>query len=126
MRSLIMTVTLSFMSFSALSGEKLTGDQIKTLFSNKTYDIEKVDVDKNKHLKAYTASDGKRIVYVPWKDIHSKRKWWVEGDKICSTHPKRDDYCREIVDVGNGVYHSFDDDGKHRSTVSNFRDGNQL
>lgn len=124
-QSLIIAATLSLMSFSSIASDKLTGDQIRALFSDKTYDIEKVDVDKKNHLSAFTSSGGKRIVYIPWKDKHSKRKWWVEGNKICSSHPKRDDYCREIVDAGNGVYHSLEN-GKHLSTVSNFRDGNQL
>ena len=122
---LVVAMTLSLTSFSSIAGEKLTGDQIKSLFSDKTYDIEKVDVDKNKQLSAFTSSDGKRVVYVPWKDKYSKRRWWVEGNEICSSHPKRDDYCREIEDVGNGVYYSLEK-GKHRSTVSNFIDGNQL
>ena len=125
MQFLIIAITLSLMSFSSIAGEKLTGDQIKSLFSDKTHDIEKVDVDKNKHLSAFTSSDGKRIVYIPWKDKQSKRKWWVEGNKFCSSHPKKDDFCLEIVDAGNGVYHSLEN-GKHRSTLSNFKDGNQL
>jgi len=124
-QSLIIAATLSLISFSSVAGDKLTGEQITLLFSDKTYDIEKVDVNKNKNLSAFTSSDGKRIVYIPWKDKLSKRKWWVEGNKICANHPKRDDYCREIVDAGNGVYHSLEN-GKHLSTLSNFRDGNQL
>ena len=122
---LVIASTLSFMPFQSISGEALTGDQIKSLFYDKTYDIEKVDVNKNKYLSAYNSSDGTRIVFVPWKNKRSKRKWWVEGNKLCADHPKRGDYCREIVRAGDDAYHSIEN-GKHLSTVSNFRDGNQL
>ena len=121
----IVTTSLYLISFSAVSGEMLTGEQIKELFTNKTYDIEKMDVSKNNHLSAYVSSDGKRVVYIPWKDKLSNRKWWIEGNSICASHPKREDYCRGIMSVGNGVYHSLDN-GKHLSTISNLRDGNQL
>ena len=116
---------LSLAPFSAIAGNALTGDEIKALFADKTYDIEKVDVTKNKHLSAFTSADGTRIVYVPWKNKHSKRRWWVEGNKQCSSHPKRGNSCREIIDAGDGTYHSLEN-GNHRSTLSNFRDGNQL
>ena len=118
----IMSTTLS-----SHAGDLLTGDQIKELFSNKTCDIEKVDVNNEdkKYLKAFTSADGKRLVYIPWKDKKSKRKWWVEGDKFCASHPKWDGFCRNIMDAGNGVYHSLDN-GTHLRTLSNCRDGNQL
>ena len=124
-QSLIIATMLSLMSFLSIAGEKLTGDQIKALFSERTYDIEKVGVNKNYHLSAYTSFNGKYIVYIPWKDKQSKRKWWVEGNMFCANHPKRDDFCLEIMLVSDGVYHSLES-GKHRSTLSNFRDGNQL
>ena len=94
---------------------------------DKTVDIEKTDTDnkKKKYLSAYTASDGSRILFIPWKDKKSERKWWVDGDKYCGSHPKRGDYCRDIVDAGDGTYHGLDN-GKHLRTFSNFRDGNQL
>ena len=123
--NLFTAAILMSISIHSYAGGTLTGDQIKELFSNKTYDIEKVDVNKNKNLSAFTASDGKRIVYVPWKDKHSKRKWWVDGNKICGSHPKKESTCRNIVDAGNGVYHILDD-GEHLRTFSNFRDGNHL
>ena len=122
-------VTLFGMALSSTSfaGDALTGEQIKKLFSNKTVDIVKVDEskEKKKYLSAYTAEDGSRLVYLPWKDKTSERKWWVEGNKYCGSHPKRGDYCREIKDAGNGEYHAYSD-GEHIRTIKNFRDGNQL
>jgi len=115
------------LSATSLAGDALTGEQIKELFSNKTADIEKIDAssEKKKNLSAYTAEDGSRVLYIPWKDKTSKRKWWVEDNKYCGSHPKKGDYCREIKDAGNGEYHAFND-GEHVRTFKNFRDGNQL
>ena len=127
-RVLLATAVLVFsISTNVFSGEKLNGEQIKSLFSDKTVDIEKVDTDnkKKKYLSAYTASDGSRILYIPWKNKKSERKWWVDGDRYCGSHPKRGDYCRDIVDAGDGTYHALDGD-KHLRTFSNFREGNQL
>ena len=129
MKLILVMATLFGISISATSfaGDSLTGEQIKELFSNKTCDIEKVDVDneKKKYLSAYTSADGKRLVDIPWKNKISKRKWWIKEDRFCASHPKHGDYCREIVNVGDGVYHALGN-GKHLRTLSNFRDGNQL
>lgn len=124
---LLATLPLIFTTMHSYAGDLLTGTQIKELFSNKTCDIEKVDAkkEKKKYLKAYTSADGKRLVYLPWKDKTSERKWWVEGDRFCGSHPKNGDYCRDILDAGDGVYHALDN-GKHLRTLSKFRDGNQL
>jgi len=82
-------------------------------------------VVKDKHLKGYDNEGGKHFVYIPWKDKTSERKWWVEGNKHCISHPKRGDNCKTLKNVGGGVYHGFSD-GEHTHTLSNFRDGNQL
>jgi len=115
------------LSVTSFAGEVLTDDQIKTLFSNKTVDIEKMDVsnEKKKYLTAYTAEDGTRLLYIPWKDKTSERKWWVEDNQYCGSHPKRGDYCRVIKDGENGEYHAYND-GEHVRTFKNFRNGNKL
>ena len=105
------------------AADELTGDEIKALFSNKTFDIH--NVANNKNLMAYDSEDGKHLVFIPWKDKISKRKWWVEGNTHCTSHPKRGDNCKVMKHVGDGVYHGLSD-GEHTHTLSNFRDGNQL
>lgn len=124
---LVTAVAIAMGSSAASAGEMMTGEQIKAFFSDKTCDIEKVDVSNSnkKHLSAYWAADGTRLVYIPWKSKTSKRKWWVDGDKICGSHPKQDDYCRNLMDMGDGTYHSIGD-GEHLRTLSNCREGNQL
>lgn len=121
-KSSIALVGLLFSNIT-LASEALNADQIKSLFSNKTFDIH--NVVKDKKLKAFDSANGKHLVYIPWKDKKSKRKWWVEGDKHCTSHPKRSDSCKTIVSKADGVYHGITD-GKHTHTLSNFRDGNQL
>jgi len=117
-------MAISTFSFAA---DALTGEKIKELFSNKTADIVKVDTnnENKKYLSAYTAGDGSRAVYIPWKDKTSERTWWIEGNKYCGSHPRKGDYCRVIKDAGNGEYHAYNDE-EHVRTFKNFRDGNQL
>ena len=110
----------------AMAADPMTGEEIKAALSGKTCDIEKVDVDKKKKkfLAAYYDESGKRLVHIPWKEKISKRKWWVDGDKLCGNHPKKNDYCRTVKSVEGG-YHLFDD-GKHLRIFTNCRDGNHL
>jgi hypothetical protein len=105
------------------ASDELSADEIKSLFSNKTFDIH--NVKKDKHLKGYDSEDGTHLVYIPWKDKTSKRKWWQEGNMHCTSHPKEGDNCKTLKHVGNGVYHGVSD-GEHTHTLSNFLEGNQL
>ena len=127
LKSAILIAIAMTTSTTVYAGKLLTGDEIRELFSNKTCDIENVKVlhQDQKHLQAYTAADGSRLLYIPWKNKTSESKWWVDGDKYCVSSPKKGDYCKEIMDAGNGVYHGLDN-GRQVRTFSNFRDGNQL
>lgn len=125
MKTLVVALSLLCVSLPGFAEEFLSGEQIKTLLSNKTSEIEKVDKDSKNHLKAYTAKDGSRLLYIPWKDKTVERKWWVEDNKLCGSHPKTGDYCRDVKSVGNGVYHVFSN-GKHLRTFKNLKEGNQL
>ena len=120
---LTLLITSVFFMNPLYAENELTADEIKALFSNKTFDIH--NVEKDKHLKGYDSADGKHLVYIPWKDKTSKRKWWVEGNMHCTSHPKRGDNCKVMKHAGDGVYQGFSD-GKHTHTLSNFREGNQL
>jgi len=106
-----------------MAGEPLNTDDVKALISNKTFDVHNVAKDKN--LKVFDGADGQHLVYIPWKDKTSKRKWWLEENKHCTSHPKRGDSCKNIINIGEGIYHGITD-GEHTHTLSNFRDGNQL
>ena len=119
----IFTLIALLLATPVLASEELSADEIKTLFTNKTFDIH--NVDNNKNLNGYDSENGSHLIYIPWKDKTSKRKWWVEGNKHCTSHPKRGDNCKVIKHIGNGVYHGISD-GEHTHTLSNFREGNQL
>ena len=110
-------------SSAVFAGDSLTADEVKALFTNKTFDIH--NVVKDKKLQGYDDSEGQHLVYIPWKDKISKRKWWLDGNKHCTSHPKRGDSCKDVKPIGDGVYHGITD-GKHTHTLSNFRDGNKL
>ena len=111
------------MSNSVIASEALSAEEVKALFTNKTFDIHNVEKDKN--LKGYDSNDGQHLVYIPWKDKTSERKWWIKGNMHCTSHPKRGDSCKTLKPIGDGAYHGITD-GKHTHTLSNFRDGNQL
>ena len=104
LKYLVIVLACSLTPLSSYAGEQLTGDQIREIFSDKTCDIEKADTSnkKKKYLSAYTAADGSRILYIPWKDKKSERKWWVDNGRYCGSHPTKGDYCRDIIDVGDG------------------------
>ena len=119
----MLVLTAVFLVTPVAASDELTADEIKALFSNKTFDIHNVKNDK--HLKGYDSEDGMHLVYIPWKDKKSKRKWWQEGNMHCTSHPKRGDTCKTLKQVSSGVYHGFAD-GEHTHTLSNFREGNQL
>ena len=111
------------LSSTASAGEFLSADEVKNLFTNKTFDIHVVTKDKD--LQGYDSAEGEHIVYIPWKDKTKKRKWWMEDNKHCTSNPKRGDSCKLIKPAGDGVYHGITD-GEHTHTLSNFREGNQL
>ena len=116
------TIALTAFLFASTvtGGEFLAADDVKALFTNKTFDINVVARDMN--LQGYDSAEGEHLVYVPGKDKTVKRTWWQEGNKHCVGHPKYGDKCKLIKPVGNGVYHGITD-GKHTHTLSNFREG---
>ena len=56
----------------------------------------------------------------------SKRRWWFDGDKRCSSHPKRGDSCRSWKLASEGVLHGFSDSGEQVRELTNIRDGKQF
>ena len=111
---------LLFASSCTFADEYMSGESLKALLSDKTYDIH--NLESGKKFRAYNAPDGRRLVDIPWKNKVSKRKWWIDGNQYCGSHPKKGDYCRDIKDAGNGVYHILFE-GDHIRTFSNFREG---
>lgn len=123
MKKIILLLFAALSVNAANADEFLTADQIKSLFTNKTFDIH--NVVKDKRLQGYDDGNGDHYVYIPWKDKTSKRKWWIEGNKHCTSHPKRGDSCKQMKDMGDGSYKGITN-GEHTHTLNNFRDGNQI
>jgi len=120
LKKIIIASFLFSLTQIATADEFLTAEQVKSLFTNKTFDIH--NIVKDKKLQGFDSDDGKHLVYIPHKDKTSKRKWWLDGNKHCTSHPKRGDSCKLITMIKEGVYHGITDD-KHTHTLSNFRDG---
>jgi len=119
----ILTLIPLLLSSPVIANEALNADDVKALFTNKTFNIHNVAKDKN--VKGYDSDDGTHLIYIPWKDKTSERKWWIKDNMHCTSHPKRGDNCKLIKPVSDGVYHGISD-GEHTHTLSNFRDGNLL
>ena len=124
-RILSASVLMLCASFGAhAAGGYLNAEEIKNTFVGKTVDIHNLETGKK--VQGYMDPDGTWVIYVPWKDKESNRKWWLDGDKRCSSHPKWGDSCRSWLDAGEGAYHGISDGGEHTRTLSNLRDGKQF
>ena len=121
MKKMLLVAISSFVLFSAAHADDfLTEDEIKSLFTNHSFDVR--NETKGKDLKGFANADGEHFIYVPWKERTFKRKWWTDGATHCTSHPKRGDNCKKMKKVGDGVYHGISD-GEHTHTLRNFRAG---
>ena len=121
MKKTLLIVLSSFMLINtAIADDFLTEDEIKTLFTNNSFDVR--NEAREKDFKGFDNDAGEHYIYVPWKDVTRKRKWWTNGATHCTSHPKRGDSCKQMKKMGGGVYHGITD-GEHTHTLSNFRPG---
>lgn len=104
----------------SMADEFLTAEEIKTLFIDQSWNVH--NVIKDKDLEGYANADGGHFIYIPWKDKVSERKWWIEGNMHCTSHPKRGDNCKKMKKIADGVYHGISD-GEHTHTLKNFKKG---
>ena len=120
MKKTLIFLLAFFSAGLANADEFLTEAEIKTLFSNHSFDVR--NEAKGKDLKAFDDDAGNHYIYIPWKDKTSDRTWWTEGNTHCTSHPKRGNSCKKMKKMGDGVYHGITD-GEHSHTLSNFRPG---
>lgn len=120
LKKIIAVLLFISLAGSANASEFLTEAEIKTLFTGHSFDVR--NETKGKDLKGFANDKGQHFIHVPWKNKTFKRKWWTDGDKHCTSHPKRGDSCKKMKKVGDGVYHGITD-GEHTHTLSNFRSG---
>jgi len=121
MKKTVLFALSGFMLFNtAIADEFLSETEIKALFTNHSFDVR--NEAKGKDLKGFDNEDGEHYIYVPWKDKTFKRKWWTDGATHCTSHKKRGDSCKQMKNMGDGVYHGITD-GEHSHTLRNFRAG---
>ena len=121
LRKIFLTLTyLVFISAAHAADEYMSAGEIKALFSGQSWDVH--NVLKGKDVEGYATADGVHNIYIPWKNKVSKRKWWVEGNRHCTSHPVRGDNCKYMKDMGDGIYHGFSNK-VHTHTLKNFKKG---
>ena len=121
MKKFVLATLSSLMLFNtAFADEFLTEAEIKTLFTNHSFDVR--NEAKGKDLKGFDNDQGQHFIFVPWKDKTFERKWWTDGATHCTSHPKRGDSCKKMKKMGDGVYQGISN-GEHSHTLSNFRPG---
>jgi len=123
MKKMIVGILLVLISATSIvhAEKQLTGDEVKTLFSDMSWDG--VNELKEKEFKAYASPEGRHMVRLS-SGKEKRGKWFVdEHTRHCveRTHLK----CGNIFDMGSGVYHKKMN-GVHTHTLSNFQKGNQF
>lgn len=119
--TLLLALSASLLVTNGVAADAaLSAEQVKALFSGKTFDGH--NEDKDKDFQVYSAADGTMI--------HKNRKrtkeasWEVDEDgQHCGILKRK--VCGKIVPVGDGVYHKMKN-GEHTHTLKNFVEGNQL
>ena len=109
---------------AVLAEEKLSGEQIKQLYSDKTF--EGHSIEREKSYRAYSSVDGTLKVLTP-KGKSKTRYWWVDDqDRHCVSKKKgAEGKCAEVFSIGYGIYKKIRD-GEYVHSMKNFVDGNQL
>ena len=117
-KTITLMVTLLMMSTIALANEKLNGDQIKELFTDKRFDGTNHNTGKDSSNQA--KANGKMYANVTMGPSWTI-DWWVnESGQHCLKHPKFGESCGDIIDNGDGSYSRMVD-GKKANTYKRFR-----
>jgi len=120
-KTLLIVLSGFIFANTAIAEEFLTEAEIKTLFTNHSFDVR--NEAKGKDFKGFDDEEGQHFIHNPRKEKTFKvRKWWTDGATHCTSHPKRGDRCKKMKVMGDGVYHGIVD-GEHTHTLSNFRPG---
>jgi hypothetical protein len=125
-RIILLTIGLILVGLTnfAFADENLTGDQVKALFTDKTFDGE--SLRKNKNYRVFSSANGSmEIIYSSGK---TKTRYWQVDDKGRHCVAKREGSkgrCSVVVNTGDGTYKKLTDD-EHTHNMKNFTDGNNL
>ena len=126
LKKVTQVLILLIVSSNVIASEYMSADNIKILFTNKSYDAHKVVKDKyfemsNKPLEVSNSNRGGLYIYNPEKDRDHTGTWWLEENKYCINRPMWRATCSLIKSAGDGVYHGVSE-GKHTYTYSDFAD----
>jgi len=120
-KTLLIALTGFLFANTAFADGFLSEDEIKTLFTNNSWDVR--NEVKGRDFYGFANDEGEHFIHNPRKEkTYRTRKWWTEGATHCTSHPKRGDNCKKMKKMGDGVYHGISD-GEHTHTLSNFRAG---
>ncbi len=117
-------VMLAGLSHFVGAEEALTSDQVKALFTDKTFDAENL-VKGRKH-RIYSSAGGTMELASSKGNI--KTRYWLvddEGRHCVSRKKGEKGRCSVVIDMGGGVYKKITD-GEHTHTLKGFADGDQL
>jgi hypothetical protein len=114
----VAVLALSAVLNTASAGDYLSADEVKALFTDKTFDG--YQEQKGFDFKVYSAPDGTHNLIKKGKN--KQKSWSVNDDGEHCVNSR----CSKVKDAGNGEYHKINNDGEHTHTLTNFRDGNQL
>ncbi len=115
----------SVVSLEKIEKRNLTAEEIKLLFSDKTY--EGYNRARGATYRVYDSANGEHTLINP-RGRTVRRYWKVtKNGKFCiSSGSQSTGACFYIVNSGNDEYQRVDDDGVHDHTFSKFVNGNQL
>lgn len=120
-RSIATFSALSIYASATWSDEIITGEALKRLHVDKTWDMAHV---KSGPGLIYFAPDG--VVTLIRKGKTSVGKWWISDSGEMRCHDFGKPSCRIYKSVGDGKYASFRESGEKEVDIYKIMDGNQL
>ena len=120
-RKLVFISVFLFSAASATAGGALSGEEIKALFSDKTFEGQ--FLKNGDRSRIFAGADGE------WKRVYPNGNfgsftWSVKGNRHCM-HKGKKDICGTIEAGDDGAYYKVKDGGK-RFKFWDFVDGDQL
>jgi|GEM_PF-1904103 len=122
----VMFIGIVFLVLSnPISAEEiLSAEEVKKLYTNKTFDGE--NIIKDEKYRAYSSEDGTlKVEYTNGQSIILE--WQVDnkGRHCVAKRWAKQEKCSKIVSAGDGVYKKITN-GRHVHTMRNFVEGDQL
>jgi hypothetical protein len=120
---LFMALTISCLACTASANERITGDALRVLHADKTWEMTHV---KQGDGLIYFAPDGALAMLRGGKT--QTGKWWIDdvNGMRCGQWDGRKPFCLAIQSAGEGKYVAVDENGSRQVDVHKIMDGNQI